>query len=97
MRSILINYKASKKRKSAEVMLCKYLYGYKDVQQKGKYSYERKGILEKIPYIKVARSVFIIRKEDLNTFLDILKRCGIEYTTREVTLTEKDKKTLHYE
>lgn len=78
-------YKA--KGKSSSSQLSRALNGYKDYSNKGKYLYERKGLLEEIPHIKLMRGVFIVNKEDAQKFISLLNRYKIEYYTRDVILT----------
>lgn len=94
MKGILINYKSLKRSKSAAVMLCKKLYGYKDFSNKGKYRYTRKGLLDEISYVKLAKSVFILKEQDVESFISLLKKYKIDYEVREVKLTKDDKKVL---
>lgn len=84
----LIIYKA--KGKSSSTQLSRALNGYKDHSNKGKYLYYRKGLLKKIPYIKLMRGVFIVKKEDAERFVSLLKRYKVEHHEREVILTSRD-------
>lgn len=92
MSGIIIVYKA--KGKSSSSQLSRALNGYKDYSNKGKYLYHRKGLLTKIPHIKLMRGVFIVKKEDAEKFVSLLKRYKIEYHTREVILTPRDLEKL---
>jgi hypothetical protein len=88
MNGTIIIYKAEGKSSSSQ--LSRALHGYKDYSNKGKYLYHRKGLLSKIPYIKLMRGVFIVRKEDAEKFISLLSRYKIVYHTREVILTPQD-------
>ena len=50
------------------------LYGYKDHSNKGEYSYERKGVLDKIKYTKIGNSVIMVESEDLKPIISILDK-----------------------
>ena len=50
--------------------------------------------LTKIPHIKLMRGVFIVKKENAEKFVSLLKRYRIEYHTREVILTPQDLEKL---
>ncbi|MGD2248016.1 MAG: hypothetical protein PVF58_06390 [Candidatus Methanofastidiosia archaeon] len=88
MKGVIIIYKA--KGKSSSSQLSRALYGYKDYSNKGKYLYYRKGLLKKIPHIKLMRGVFIVKKEDAEKFISLLKRYKIVFHIREVILTPQD-------
>lgn len=88
MNGIIIIYRAEEKKSS--IQLSKALHGYKDYSNKGRYFYEKEGLLKKIPYIQLMRGVFIIKKEDAEKFISLLKRYKIIYHVREVVLTPQD-------
>lgn len=88
MNGIIIIYRAEGKKSS--IQLSRALHGYKDYSNKGKYFYEREGLLNKIPYIQLIRGVFIVRKEDAGKFISLLERYKILYHPREVILTPQD-------
>lgn len=75
---------------------CNRLYGYKDHSQKGKYLYERKGLLDEIPHILInpIRSVIIVKKENAEKILDFLKEFNAEVYTKEIKLEKEDLKKL---
>lgn len=50
------------------------LYGYKDHSNKGEYSYERKGVLDKIEYTKISNSVIMVESKDLEPIEKILDK-----------------------
>ena len=88
----IIIYKA--KGKSSSSQLSRALNGYKDYSNKGKYLYHRKGLLKKIPHIKLLRGVFIVRKEDTEKFVSLIKRYKVEFHEREIILTPRDLEKL---
>ena len=95
MIGIIIIYKAEGKKSS--VQLSRALHGYKDYSNKGKYFYERKGLLKKIQHIKLIRGVFIVKREDAEKFISLLERYKITYHVREVILTPQDLNDLRGE
>lgn len=95
MIGIIIIYKAEGKKSS--VQLSRALHGYKDYSNKGKYFYERKGLLKKIQHIKLIRGVFIVKREDAEKFISLLERYKIIYHVREVILTPQDLNDLRGE
>ena len=88
MNGTILIYRAKGKNSSSQ--LSRALHGYKDYSNKGKYIYHRKGLLSKIPSIKLMRGVFIVRKEDTEKFVSLLSRYKIVFHTREVILTPQD-------
>jgi len=50
------------------------LYGYKDHSNKGEYSYERKGILDKIKHTKISNSVIMVESKDLKPIEKVLDK-----------------------
>jgi hypothetical protein len=88
MIGIIIIYR-SEERKSS-IQLSRALHGYKDYSNKGKYYYERKGLLKKIPHIQLMRGAFIVKREDAEKFISLLERYNTIYHVREVILTPQD-------
>ena len=64
------------------------LLGYKDHSNMGKYNYERRGILSKIPNYRPIRSVIIIKEKDKNKIISLLKRYKARYATFDVKVNE---------
>jgi hypothetical protein len=95
MYGIIIIYRAEEKKSSMQ--LSRALHGYKDYSNKGKYFYEREGLLKKIPHIQLIRGVFIVKKEDAEKFISLLERYKILYHIREVVLTPQDLNDLREE
>ena len=50
------------------------LYGYKDHSNKGEYSYNRKGILDKIKHTKISNSVIMLETKDLKSIEKVLDK-----------------------
>ena len=75
---------------------CKKFYGYKDYSNKGKYIYEREGIISKIPHIKInpIRTALIINEDDAETILEALEEFGAEIFSRKIELTPEDREQL---
>jgi len=74
------------------------LHGRKQVVVKssGRYEYNRKGLLEEIPHIKVADSVFIIAMEHMKRMMEFFDKWEdkIELKTFPVLLDKKELKEL---
>lgn len=71
---------------------CNRLYGYKDHSQKGKYVYERKGLLDEIPNILInpIRSIIIVKKKDAEKVFAFLKEFDAEVFFKEIKLQKED-------
>lgn len=63
MKGKLICYELENITASERTMLQKKLYGYKDYSNRGKYIYERLGILQKVNGIKIINAVLFIENE----------------------------------
>ena len=74
--------------------LVRRLSGQRTSSHGGRYTYWRKGLLDEIPYVRLIRGVVIVRKEDAQRVLALLKELGAEVHTRTVTLTKEDPRTL---
>lgn len=71
------------------------LFGFKQEvkQEKSTYHYQKEGLMDCIPHIKVEDSVFIIAQKYLQELKDYFKQwgTGVEYETFKVVL-EEDKR-----
>jgi hypothetical protein len=76
----------------------KELHGWKQiiVKQSGRYEYDREGLLEEIPNIKVADSVFIVAMENMKRMMQFFKEWQnkVEFETFPVFLDEKKRREL---
>lgn len=74
------------------------LYGRKQVvvKQSKKYVYQREGVLEEIPHIKVADSVFIVAMNHMKRMMDFFDEWEdkVELKTFPVLLDKKEEKEL---
>ena len=91
MKGSLIAFKILGHRGHADTnRLCRELYGYKDYSNMARYVYERKGLLDAIPTVKLIRSAFIVRKNDESKVIALLKKYKAKFHVREVLLTDSD-------
>ena len=74
------------------------LFGYKQtVKENGKvYKYEKKGLVNEIPHIKVEDSVVIVLKKDADRFREYLEKWSnkVDYRCFKVLLKKCDKEEL---
>lgn len=82
--------------KSELARFCKKFYGYTDYSNKGKYIYQRDGVITNIPHIKInpIRTAIIVNEEDQSTIVDALKTFGAKIIARTIELTPDDMEQL---
>ena len=91
----LISFKVAGKNNHIKINnFCRKFYGYTDKSNKGKYTYERKGLITRYPYIKIQRGLIIVRMDDFEEIIDILEKHGAEVFMREIILLHKDTEIL---
>ena len=77
------------------------LYGRKQVvvKESGRYEYDREGLLEEIPHIKVANSVFIIAMEHMKRMMEFFDEWEdkVKFKTFPVLLNKKELKEVEIE
>jgi len=92
-KGVMIAFRNKPKTPTKDIKrFCNRLYGYKDHSQKGKYLYQRKGLLDEIPHILInpIRSVVIIKKKDAQQLLNFLKEFDVEIYMKDVKLETED-------
>ncbi len=77
MSEMIIVYKPPDKSKS--VQISRALNGYKDRSNHGEYTYQREGLLEKIPHKKLTKNAIILKEEDYEQMVRILEKYEAEY------------------
>lgn len=100
-RAVLINFTVRTSRfhsNSERNRFYKELYGWKQTvkKQEKKYVYERDGLLDEMPHIRIDQSLFIIMKEHLERMQKFLEEWEdkIKWDMFDVLLNEKQKKLL---
>ena len=90
MNAVLICYKLNRATQTKRTELKRKLRGYKDFSNKGRYSYQRKGLIMEIPHIKPTKTSFIVKKGSeikikklLNEFGAIIKTYNIKINKTE--------------
>lgn len=86
MKGKLICYTLGKISSTLRNKFKRELLGYKDYSNMGKYNYKREGILSKIPNYRPIRSVIIIKEQDKNTVISLLKRHKARYDLFDVEI-----------
>ncbi len=97
MQAILITFciNSSRFRSAYERnMFYRELYGWKQITRKtyGRYEYQKDGLLDSIPYIKVDKSLIIITVESLSKLKSFFKdwKNKIKYSEFTIQLNPKD-------
>lgn len=75
----MICYDLSKLSQIEKVEVKRALFGYTEYSNNAKYTYERKGILHKIPSIKPIKAVIIVKNGDERIIVKILKKYNAKY------------------
>jgi len=86
MKAELFSYTLEKADQCHKIALHRVLYGYKDVSNKGRYHYQRKGIIDELAGKKLNRGVFIIPKQHKKQVLSILRKNKATVNTLPITV-----------
>jgi len=86
MKAKLISYDLSKLDQIKKVIVKRQLFGYTEYSNNSKYTYKRKGVLEEIPHIKVARAVIIVQNKDKNKVIKVVKGVKGKYTSFDIEI-----------
>jgi hypothetical protein len=74
MKAKIICYHFKKITPSKRMMFHKEMYGYKDFSNKGRYVYQRKGILDSIKHKKILDAVIITDSHGVRIIKKVLKK-----------------------
>ena len=85
--AIIYGLKNKKSRK--KTYLIRKIFGYKDFSNKGKYTYERQGILSKYIVQKWGKSVIIILRSKERIVARILNEHSVEHKKVRIKLEQK--------
>jgi len=87
MNAKLICYDLSKLSQIEKVEVKRALFGYTEYSNNAKYTYERKGILHKIPSIKPIKAVVIVKNGDEKDIIKSLKEYKAKYYIYDVDIS----------
>jgi hypothetical protein len=93
-------YKNNIKSDKGKTVLNRFVqkfYGQDTSSHGGKYRHHRRGLLEDIAYIRLVRSVIIVKESDLGQVLGFLAEYNAEVYVRDIVLTLEDEKILNKE
>lgn len=85
-KKVLCSYTLEKKKDP--LSLTRKIYGYRDCSNRGRYVYERKGILSDIPFEKVSRGSFFIDPEYKEFVLGGFKKLGLKVKVFDLVLAK---------
>ena len=95
MNGVIIIFRLPPKIRNTEISkFCQKFYGQDSSSHGGKYRYHRRGLLDSIPYRKLARGVILLRSADLDVVVEFLKDYTNEIHIREIKLSEYDTELL---
>lgn len=81
MEATLISYSAKDLSKTEASKLSKGLLGYKDKSNKGRYTYNRMGLIKTIKGIIVSKSTFIVPRKNTKEAISYIKaRNGMAFS-----------------
>lgn len=64
MKAIIITYTTEGLNNTQKSIVSKAINGYTDKSNKSQYTYKRKGILQKVPHIKITDKTYIIPEKN---------------------------------
>lgn len=79
MKAKLICYDLSKLNQIKKVEVTRKLFGYTEYSNNSKYTYKRKGILEEIPNLRLARAVIVVQNSSKDRVIKVLKGVKAKY------------------
>lgn len=74
MKAKLITYSTENLTPTQRSIVSKRINGYIDKSNKSRYTYNRDGIITKLPHIKITNKAFIIRKKDFSLVYKEIKK-----------------------
>ncbi|MDP7080632.1 MAG: hypothetical protein QF415_12120 [Candidatus Undinarchaeales archaeon] len=69
-------------------------WGWTDKSKYGRYTYIREGFIDGFPYIRLGRSMLIVRKGDSQRVIAFIEQYGGEISVRDVKLSKDDRVRL---
>ncbi len=85
---VVVLYDLNDKTHAEQSRIIRVLFGFKDKSNHGKYSYERPGLLSKVPIVRKTKTALIVKEKHEAEVVQSLKRAGVKF----MRLTPKRKK-----
>jgi len=90
MKAKLICYNLSELKQSEKDKAKNYLWGYTDHSNYSRYTYKRKGIFDKIPFLKLAKAVIVVQEKDEKSVTKIFDALNAKYKVLSVDINKSD-------
>lgn len=78
----------------AKTKLDRELHGWTDRSNNGRYTYERDGLLQRMPHLRPVRSVLVVASGHAGEVIGLLERHGARVFAKEVVLSPEDVERL---
>lgn len=89
MEATLISYSAKDLSKTEASKLSKGLLGYKDKSNRGRYTYNRIGLIKTIKGIIVSKSTFIVPRKNTKDVLSYIKSRNGKVSSWDIIIPDK--------
>ena len=86
MKAIIITYTTESIDNTQKSIISKKINGYTDKSNKGQYEYKRKGLLTKIPHIKITKKTYLIKETDYQKIKKELKKLKVNTKTWNINI-----------
>jgi len=90
MKAKLIVYKIANLKQSAKVKFNREFFGGIETSNNSKYKYKKEGILGKILYVKLAKSVIVVMKKDFDLISDFLSKMSAEFKVYDIDVKKNE-------
>ncbi len=92
--AVLFVYSTAGKEKHEVVSISRQLFGFNDKSKRGKYSYNRKGVLDPIVHAKLARGCIAVGEKDEKKIGEFFNKRKIEFRKFKLSLSKKETEDL---
>lgn len=92
MKAKLICYTLKKVNHQTRSKFKREFFGYQDKSNKGKYEYNRKGILSQLPHSRPIRSIVIVKAKDESQITNLLKKYDADIRIYDITINKNELK-----
>ena len=86
MKASLIVYDMSKLTHYHKIIINRALFGYTNNSNNNQYHYKIKGILSQIPCFRLPSGAVIVKEDDRNKIINVLKKNKAKYNTFSVSV-----------
>ncbi len=86
MKASLIVYDMSKLDQYHKIIINRIIFGYTNNSNNNQYHYKIKGILSHIPCFRLPKGAVIVKKEDQNKVVNVLKKNKAKYNAYYISV-----------